>query len=207
MDPRIFRRRRLRRPVLTGTAAVAAVAVAAGLLLAGGDREEAAVEAPALAPLASAARTAPAPLRAFMDDCGDPAGARERIRVERFLERVCVARLSAALAALAAGHHPVEAREALGRHRAAVEALEGHGWDAAEEAARVRTALVSAAEVIEHLAGAADAPPELATHVSAAGRAARAIRPGMPLAAQTARTDAFFRHAAAAAGLLAGGAP
>jgi hypothetical protein len=135
-----------------------------------------------------------------MRDCARPTRARERIRLEHLFESGCISQLSTALAARVG--ESGEARKLLEEHRANVDSVQG-GWDSREQPRRVRDALLSATELMEKLVEPrADAGPELGKEISGARKAALSIREGVPLAEQTERTDAFFRHAGEALRLM-----
>lgn len=139
--------------------------------------------------------------RAFMRDCARPARARERIRLEHLFESGCISQLSTALATRVGDSD--EARKLLAEHRANVDSIQRGGWSSREQPRRVRDALLSATELMEKLSRArADAGPELGKEIAGARKAALSIREGVPLAEQTERADAFFRHAGEALRLM-----
>ena len=155
------------------------------------------------APEAVEPRAAPAltARRAFMRDCARPTRSRERIRLEHLFESGCISQLSAALGARAGDSD--EARKLLAEHRANLDSIQHGGWGSREQPRRVRDALLSATELMEKLVESrADAGPELRKEISGARKAALSIREGVPLAEQTERADAFFRHAGEALRLM-----
>jgi hypothetical protein len=96
-----------------------------------------------------------------------------------------------------------EARKLLAEHRANVDSIQRGGWSSRGQPKRVRAALLSATGLMEKLVEfRADAGPELKKEISGARKAALSIREGVPLAEQTDRTDAFFRHAGEALRLM-----
>lgn len=139
--------------------------------------------------------------RAFMRDCARPTRSRERIRLEHLFESGCISQLTATLAARVGDSE--ETRKLLAEHRANVDSIQHGGWSSRAQPRRVRDALLSATELMEKLVESrADAGPELGKEISGARKAALSIRAGAPLAEQTDRVDAFFRHAGEALRLM-----
>lgn len=210
---KVFRRDGLRWHLLLGVTLLGALAVG----LANSRRDAPAVEPgveevrvpdataalSAGAPRAVEPRVAPAltARRAFMRDCARPTPARERIRLEHLFESGCIGQLSTALATRVGDSD--EARKLLAEHRANVDSIQHGGWSSRAQPRRVRDALLSATELMEKVVESdADAESELGKEISGARKAALSIREGVPLAEQTERTDAFFRHAGEALRLM-----
>ena len=145
-------------------------------------------------------------LAGFMQDCGRPSRARERIEVDRLFEVACVTQLATALSLLAERDVSPEVRVKLDEYRERAQALGRGDWTSGSQTRRVQEALVSATEVMEMLSRRrSDAPSEIESRVAEARRAALSIRWGVPLVDQTDHTDTFFRVTSEVLAMLARG--
>ena len=145
-------------------------------------------------------------LSGFMQDCGRPSRARERMEVDHLFEVACVTQLSTALSFLAERDVSPEVQVKLDEHRDRAQAVGRGDWRSGSQTRRMQEALVSATEVMDMLSRRhSDTPPEIDSRVAEARRAALSIREGVPLVEQTDHTDTFFRATSEALAMLGGG--